>query len=108
MSSSSQYPLSLRMSSLNRLRGRSPQKSPPNSPTSSPRVRPPDSTIQSTLPYLRDIYSSPGDHNSASYLRSVFTEYLRLHGDMTNHEGDPYEKLNLQKLKDRINLTKMI
>jgi hypothetical protein len=103
------------MSSLERLRGRSPQKSPPKSPTSYPRVRPPDATISSTLPYLRDIYGSPGDHNSASYLGRVFTEYLRLQHDISpaqdGEEDDVVsdeDKINLQKLKDMINLTKTI
>jgi len=97
------------MSSLDRLRGRSPQKSPPVSPTSSPRVRPPDATISSTLPFLRSIYATPGTHNTASFLRTVFTEYLRLQHDITHSEEvDDADLITLQKMKDMIALTKTI
>jgi len=97
------------MSSLDRLRGRSPQKSPPKSPTSSPRVRPPDPTISSTLPFLRTIYSTPGTHNTASFLRNVFTEYLRLQHDITHSDDvDDNDVITLQKMKDMIALTKTI
>src|SRR5271154_6664270 len=99
------------MSSLDRLRGRSPQKSPPKSPTSSPLIRPPDPTISSTLPFLRTIYSAPGSHNTASFLRTVFTEYLRLQHDITHSEESEVEnseRVTLQNMKDMIALTKMI
>src|SRR5579859_1480721 len=97
------------MSSLDRLRGRSPQKTPPKSPTSSPLVRPPDPTITSTLPFLRTIYSTPGTHNTASFLRNVFTEYLRLQHDITHaEEVDEGDMITLQKMKDMIGLTKTI
>ena len=102
------------MSSLDRLRGRSPpaRRSPPKSPTSSPRVIPPDPTITSTLPYLRTIYNAPGTHNTASFLRELFTQYLRLHHDITHAESDEEtnteDQVTLQKLKDMINLTKTI
>jgi hypothetical protein len=97
------------MSSLDRLRGRSPQKSPPKSPTSSPLIRPPDPTITSTLPYLRTILSTPGEHNTGSFLRNVFTEYLRLQHDITHaDEVDDNDIITLQKMKDMIALTKTI
>jgi hypothetical protein len=97
------------MSSLDRLRGRSPQSPPPISPTSSPLVRPPDPTITSTLPFLRSIYSTPGIHNSASFLREVFTEYLRLQYDITHSEQvDNQDQITLQRMKDMIALTKTI
>jgi hypothetical protein len=97
------------MSSLNRLRGESPQKSPPKSPTSSPLVRPPDPTIKSTIPFLRTIYAAPGAHNTASFLRNVFTEYLRLQHDITCSEDvDNDQRITLQKMKDMIALTKTI
>jgi hypothetical protein len=106
------------MSTLDRLRGRSPQKSPPKSPTSSPLVRPPDPTITSTLPFLRTLYSTPGTHNTASFLRTVFTEYLRLQHDITHSsperddrdddDDDGRDRITLQKMKDMIALTKMI
>lgn len=95
------------MSSLDRLRGRSPQKTPPKSPTSSPLIRPPDPTIKSTLPLLRTILNTPGTHNTASFLRDVFTEYLRLQHDITHaEEVDDSERITLQKMKDMIDLTK--
>jgi hypothetical protein len=99
------------MSSLDRLRGKSPQKSPPRSPTSSPVVRPPDPTIQSTLPFLRHLYATPGTHNTASFLREVFTEYLSLQRDITQSEEedvDNSERITLQNMKDMIALTKTI
>lgn len=97
------------MSSLDRLRGESPRKSPPKSPTSSPTIRPPDPTISSTLPFLRSIYSAPGNNNTASFLRDVFTEYLRLQHDVTHAvEVDPDDLVILQKQKDMIALTKTI
>src|SRR5436190_4329045 len=99
------------MSSLTRLRGESPRKSPPKSPTSSPLVRPPDPTIKSTLPFLRAIYATPGDHNTASFLRNVFTEYLRLQHDITcstHDEVENTERITLQNMKDMIAMTKTI
>src|SRR5271168_3257548 len=97
------------MFSLARLRGSSPRKSPPKSPTSSPNVRPPDPTISSTLPFLKDILATPGDHNSASFLRNVFMELLRLQSDIVQEEEvDPVDRISLQEMKDLINLTKTI
>jgi len=103
------------MSSLHRLRGESPQKreTPPKSPTSSPELaRPPDSTITSTIPFLRAIYDTPtGQHNTASFLRECFTEYLRLQRDIANASDDDVdssERITLQKMKDMIALTKTI
>jgi hypothetical protein len=103
------------MSSLHRLRGESPQKreGPPKSPTSSPELaRPPDSTITSTIPFLRAIYDTPaGQHNTASFLRECFTEYLRLQHDIASTSDDDVdntERITLQKMKDMIALTKTI
>ena len=98
------------MSSLTRLRGESPkQKSPPKSPTSSPLIRPPDRTITSTLPFLRTIYATPGTHNTASFLRNTFTEYLRLQHDITSSEEvEESEQIMLHHMKDLIALTKTI
>lgn len=98
------------MSSLTRLRGESPQEPPLRSPTSSPIIRPPDPTITSTLPFLRTIYATPGTHNTASFLRTVFTEYLRLQHDITcsEEEVERTERITLQKMKDMIALTKTI
>jgi hypothetical protein len=97
------------MSSLDRLRGRSPRKSPPRSPTSSPQVNPPDPTIRASIPYLRDILSTPGSHNTASFLREVFTEYLRLSYDISNSEDVPAEdRITLQRVRDMFALTKTI
>lgn len=101
------------MSSLHRLRGESPQKTPPKSPTSSPELaRPPDSTITSTIPFLRAIYDTPaGQHNTASFLRECFTEYLRLQHDIASASDDDVdntERITLQKMKDMIALTKTI
>src|SRR5204863_8851875 len=68
-------------------------------------------TITSTLPFLRTIYATPGTHNTASFLRNVFTEYLRLQHDITQSEEeevDNSERITLQNMKDMITLTKTI
>ena len=103
------------MSSLHRLRGESPQKreTPPKSPTSSPELaRPPDSTITSTIPFLRAIYDTPaGQHNTASFLRECFTEYLRVQRDIASASDDDVdnaERITLHQMKDMIALTKTI
>ena len=61
--------------------------------------------------YLRTLYATPGTHNSASFLRNVFTEYLRLQHDIAQSEEDEVdnsERITLQNMKDMIALTKTI